>query len=239
MKKLEDDIPVGILCGGFGTRLSEMTDLIPKPMVEIGGHPIIWHIMKCYAAQGFNEFVLALGYKGETIKDYFMSYRYRARSLTVCLGSGTVDLHEGDSEGWTVHLLDTELQTQTGGRVKRLAGFMRGRTLMLTYGDAVCNVDIRDLLAFHRRNGKLATVTAVRPPARFGGLSMNGNLVTHFAEKPQIGEGWINGGFCLPARGSSPLTGMTDSGNAWTQCAMFTYWKASGGEVMRRGRFGE
>lgn len=195
MKKLENDIPVGILCGGFGTRLSEMTDLIPKPMVEVGGHPIIWHIMKTYAARGFNEFVLALGYRGETIKDYFVSYRYRARSLTVCLADGTVDMHEGDSEGWTVHLLDTGLQTQTGGRIKRLSEFLRDRSLMLTYGDAVCDLDIRDLLEFHRRKGKLATVTAVRPPARFGGMSIDGDSVTRFEEKPQIGEGWINGGF--------------------------------------------
>ena len=191
----ENAIPVGILCGGFGTRLSEVTELIPKPMVDIGGHPILWHIMKGYAAHGFNEFVLALGYRGDMIKDYFMSYRYRALSLTVCLANGAVDLHDGESEDWRVHLLDTGSHTQTGGRVKRTVQFIGNKTFILTYGDGVCNVDISRLVAFHRRHGKLATVTAVRPPSRFGGLFFSGDLVTRFEEKPQIGEGWINGGF--------------------------------------------
>ena len=196
MKDRHDDaIPVGILCGGFGTRLSEMTELIPKPMVEIGGYPILWHIMKIYAAHGFDEFVLMLGYKGGVIKDYFVNYRHRSCSLTVRLASGAVELHDGDMEGWTVHLLDTGLNTQSGGRVKRAAPFIGKRTFMLTYGDGVSDVDIRSLVAFHRNHGKLATVTAVRPPSRFGGLSFSGDLVTRFEEKPQIGEGWINGGF--------------------------------------------
>jgi glucose-1-phosphate cytidylyltransferase len=198
-----DAIPVAILCGGFGTRLSEMTELIPKPMVEIGGYPILWHIMKIYAAHGFAEFVLMLGYKGEVIKDYFVNYRHRSCSLTVCLASGAVKLHDGDSEGWTVHLLDTGLHTQTGGRVKRTAQFIGNKTFMLTYGDGLCNVDIGNLVAFHRNHGKLATVTAVRPPSRFGGLSFSGDLVTHFEEKPQIGEGWINGGFFVLEPGAA------------------------------------
>jgi len=188
-------VPVAILCGGFGTRLSEVTELMPKPMVEIGEHPMLWHIMKVYAAHGFDEFVLALGYKGEVIKDYFVNYRHRSHSLTVCLDSGELDMHAETAESWKVHLLDSGLHTQTGGRVKRAAQFIGDSTFMLTYGDGVSDVDIRDLLAFHRRHGRLATVTAVRPPSRFGGLAMDGELVSHFEEKPQIGEGWINGGF--------------------------------------------
>ena len=186
---------VVILAGGLGTRLAEETGVKPKPMVEIGGQPIIWHIMKGYATYGFNEFVIALGYKGDMIKDYFVKYRYSARSLTVHLTNGEIVVHDGDSEDWTVHLLDTGFQTQTGGRVKRAAQLIGRETFMLTYGDGVCNLDIRHLLEFHRRHGKLATVTAVRPPARFGGLVFDGDLVTRFEEKPRIGEGWINGGF--------------------------------------------
>jgi glucose-1-phosphate cytidylyltransferase len=186
---------VAILAGGLGTRLSEETSMKPKPMVEIGEQPILWHIMKYYAAYGFNEFVIALGYRGEVIKDYFLNYRYRSRSLTVCLSSGNISVHDGDGEDWTVHLLDTGLHTQTGGRVNRVAQFIGNETFMLTYGDGVANVDLNHLLAFHRSQGKLATVTAVRPPARFGGITFKGNLVANFVEKPQIGEGWINGGF--------------------------------------------
>ena len=186
---------VAILCGGFGTRLREETDVRPKPMVEIGGRPILWHIMRGYAARGFTEFVLALGYKSETIKRYFLDYYHLEGHLTVSLGSGKVEAHDGAREDWTVHLVDTGLATQTGGRVKRLAGWLRGGTFMLTYGDGVSDVNVADLLAFHRRHGKLATVTAVRPPARFGGLLFDGDLVSEFTEKPQVGEGWINGGF--------------------------------------------
>lgn len=186
---------VAILAGGLGTRLSEKTDNIPKPMVEIGGRPILWHIMKIYAAYGFNEFVVATGYKAEVIKDYFVNYRYRAASLTVNLGSNQMALHGGAQEDWTVHLLDTGLGTETGGRVKRAAQFIGNEPFMLTYGDGVASIDIKQLLQFHRSHGKLATVTAVRPPARYGGLVLDGKNVAHFQEKPQIGEGWINGGF--------------------------------------------
>jgi glucose-1-phosphate cytidylyltransferase len=186
---------VAILAGGLGTRLSEETAYKPKPMVEVGGRPLLWHIMKTYAAYGFTEFVIALGYKGEVIKDYFINYSMRARSLTVKLGSGEITFHNGDCEDWTVHLLDTGLNTGTGGRVKRLAQFIGKETFMLTYGDGVSNIDVCNLVQHHRQHGKLATVTAVRPPARFGSIVFDGDLVSHFAEKPQLGEGWINGGF--------------------------------------------
>jgi glucose-1-phosphate cytidylyltransferase len=164
-------------------------------MVEIGGQPVLWHIMKTYAAHGFNEFVIALGYKGNVIKDYFLNYRHRASNLTVQLRAGEIAVQDTDCEDWTVHLLDTGLDTQTGGRVKHAAEFIGNEPFMLTYGDGVANVDVKRLLAFHRQQGRLATVTAVRPPARFGGLSFNGDWVSEFVEKPQISEGWINGGF--------------------------------------------
>ena len=186
---------VGILAGGLGTRLSEETVVKPKPMVEIGGKPILWHIMRSYADYGFNEFVIALGYKGELIKDYFINYRRRTCSLTIKLSSGDLMVHNGHSEDWTVHLIDTGAKTQTGGRVKRIAQYIGKEPFMLTYGDGVCNVDMQKLLEFHKSQGKIATVTAVRPPARFGGLTFSGEAVATFAEKPQTGEGWINGGF--------------------------------------------
>ncbi len=186
---------VVILCGGLGTRLREETELRPKPMVEIGGQPILWHIMQGHASYGFKEFILALGYKGEVIKQYFLDYYHLHSNLTVSLAAGAVTAHDGKREDWLVHLIDTGLQTQTGGRVKQLAPWIGGETFMLTYGDGVCDADIRDLLRFHQTHGRLATVTAVRPPSRFGGLSFDGDLVTEFSEKPQIGEGWINGGF--------------------------------------------
>ncbi len=186
---------VVILAGGFGTRLSEETEIRPKPMVEIGRQPILWHIMKNYAAYGYKEFIIALGYKAEIIKDYFLKYYYLRNIFSIRLSNGNVDVHEGEREDWLVHLIDTGFETQTGGRIKRLASWIGNETFMMTYGDGVANINIQDLVAFHRRHGKLATVTAVRPPARFGGLSFEGNLVAKFVEKPQIGEGWINGGF--------------------------------------------
>jgi glucose-1-phosphate cytidylyltransferase len=190
-------VKVVILAGGLGTRLAEKTVDIPKPMVEIGGRPIIWHIMKSYAAHGFKEFVIALGYRGEVIKDYFVNYRYRACSLKVDMASGNVTVCDGGTEDWTVHLLDTGLNTQTGGRVKRAAQYLGREPFMLTYGDGVSDLDIHRLIEFHRAHGKLATVTAVRPPARFGHMTVDRQRVTHFEEKPQIGEGWINGGFFI------------------------------------------
>jgi glucose-1-phosphate cytidylyltransferase len=186
---------VGILAGGFGTRLAEETTVKPKPMVEIGGRPILWHIMQIFASYGFKEFVIALGYKGEIIKDYFINYHYRARSCTVSLSTGEITIHDGTSLDWTVHLLDTGISTQTGGRIKRITEFIGNETFMLTYGDGVASINISQLLNFHRSCNKLATVTAVRPPARFGNILVEDNLAVHFEEKTQLGEGWINGGF--------------------------------------------
>lgn len=187
---------VAILAGGLGTRLSEETTVKPKPMVEIGGKPILWHIMNIYAAYGYKEFVVALGYKGETIKDYFINYHNRSRSLTVELKTGHVTTHNADGDDWVIHLLDTGTETMTGGRVKRAAEFIGNEPFMLTYGDGVSNVNISDLLQFHQKQGKLTTLTAVRPPARFGQMVIDDNgRVIQFQEKPQIGEGWINGGF--------------------------------------------
>ena len=184
-----------VLAGGLGTRLQEETTVKPKPMVEIGDRPILWHIMNIYAAFGHKEFLVALGYKGEVIKNYFLNYYYSRNSCSIHLGSGQVDVHDGDREDWTVHLIDTGARTDTGGRVKRLAKWIGNETFMMTYGDGVANVNISELIAFHRKHRKLATVTAVRPPARFGGIIFNGDQVIRFVEKPQIGEGWINGGF--------------------------------------------
>jgi len=186
---------VAILAGGLGTRLSEETTIKPKPMVEIGGKPMLWHIMNIYAAFGYKEFVVALGYKGEMIKDYFLNYHYLARDFSVRLDTGDVTMHDGSSEDWTVHLLDTGAETQTGGRVKRVAQFIGKEPFMLTYGDGVANINIPALLAFHAAQGKLVTVTAVRPAARFGQMMIEDKRVVEFKEKPQIGEGWINGGF--------------------------------------------
>jgi len=184
-----------ILAGGLGTRLREETVVKPKPMVEVGGYPIIWHIMNIYASQGFNEFIVALGYRAEIIKDFFINYRYHRQNLTVELGKGNVKVYDGAIEDWTVHLVDTGDTTQTGGRIKRLASQIGNERFMLTYGDGVSNIDIKKLLDFHEKNGKLATLTAVRPPARFGGLNFEDNLVDRFSEKSQTGAGWINGGF--------------------------------------------
>jgi glucose-1-phosphate cytidylyltransferase len=188
-------LKVVILCGGVGTRLREETEFRPKPLVEVGDRPILWHIMKLYASYGFKEFIIALGYKGETIKEYFLNYRSHASDLTIQLNSGEVSVRGNHSEDWTVHLLDTGLHTQTGGRVKRVADLIGKETFMLTYGDGLANINLSELLAFHRQHKALATVTAVRPPSRFGGFSFQGDFVGHFEEKSQIGEGWINGGF--------------------------------------------
>ena len=188
---------VVILAGGLGTRLSEETALKPKPMVEIGGIPILWHIMEHYAQQGFQEFCIALGYKGEVIKRYFQDYCLLDGDVTVHLGERRVEIRSPLERDWIVHLIPTGAQTPTGSRVKRLESWLGNEPFMLTYGDGVSNVDLGALLRFHRAQGRLATVTAVRPPARFGGLVLDGDRVTQFREKPQIGEGWINGGFMV------------------------------------------
>ncbi len=186
-----------ILAGGLGTRLQEETVTKPKTMVEIGNKPILWHIISGYASCGFREFVIALGYKGEYIKNYFVNYYTMSHDLTVRLHGGQVDvLDQGKTpEDWTVHLIDTGALTQTGGRLKRLQSIIGNETFMMTYSDGVSNIDINALLAFHRSHGRLATMTIVHPAARFGAVELQDNAVTHFREKPRSGEGWINGGF--------------------------------------------
>jgi glucose-1-phosphate cytidylyltransferase len=186
---------VAILAGGLGSRLQEETTVRPKPMVEIGGKPILWHILNLYAAHGHKEFSIALGYKGEQIKDWFRNFHARNNDLTVDLAKGEIRVHGGRSPDWTVHLVDTGADTQTGGRIKRLAPHLGTGTFMLTYGDGVADVDVKALVAFHKSHGKLATVTAVRPPSRFGSFVLDGARIAEFVEKPQSGEGWINGGF--------------------------------------------
>lgn len=188
---------VVILAGGLGTRLAEETEIKPKPMVEIGGKPILWHIMKGYAHDGFTQFLIALGYKGEVIKHYFLDYHTMSSDMIIDLADDRVRKHKSGCEKWSVHLINTGLDTLTGGRVKRLESWLEGKTFMVTYGDGVADIDIRALLKFHRAHGCIGTVTAVRPPSRFGGLVLDGDRVTEFTEKSQIGEGWINGGFMV------------------------------------------
>ncbi|MEO8391906.1 MAG: glucose-1-phosphate cytidylyltransferase [Chloroflexota bacterium] len=188
---------VVILAGGLGTRLAEETSVRPKPMVEIGGKPILWHIMMQYAHYGFNNFVVALGYKGEVIKHYMTDYCSLQSDLTVNLGTGEVTRDTNAQLDWMVELVDTGFATETGGRLKKLRDRLGDATFLMTYGDGVSNVNISDLLAFHRAHGKLATLTAVRPPARFGHLEFSGSQVTRFSEKSQTDVGWINGGFLV------------------------------------------
>jgi glucose-1-phosphate cytidylyltransferase len=189
-------VKVAILAGGLGTRLREETEYRPKPMVEIGGRPILWHIMKIYAAYGFTDFVICLGYKGDSIREYFLSYETRNRDFTVTLGHGSIQTHDCHSEdGWRVTLAETGEKTMTAGRIKRIGRYLRNEPFMVTYGDGVANVDLGHLVSLHRRHGKLATVTAVRPSSRYGELSVEDGMVRLFREKPQVHDGWINGGF--------------------------------------------
>jgi glucose-1-phosphate cytidylyltransferase len=181
----------------MGTRLVEETEVRPKPMVEIGGYPVLWHILNGYASAGLRHFVIALGYRGEMIKSFFVDYRSAATDITVWTSTGEVELRGAPPADWEVDLVDTGLATQTGGRVLRLRDWLPDDQFCLTYGDGVSDVDLCALIAFHRKHGKLATITAVRPPARFGGLVLDHSQVTNFSEKPQIGEGWINGGFMV------------------------------------------
>ncbi|MCW7493175.1 glucose-1-phosphate cytidylyltransferase [Leptospira sp. 2 VSF19] len=185
-----------ILAGGFGTRLAEYTDVIPKPMVTIGNKPMLWHIMKSYSFHGYKDFVLALGYKAELVKDYFLNYYKLSSDFTVNLKNGEIDfLNISEALDWKVTLVDTGLKTLTGGRVKRLKEYIGNQTFMLTYGDGLSNVNIAELVKFHKSHGKMVTVTAVHPSARFGELEIHDSLVKSFQEKPQTNQGWINGGY--------------------------------------------
>ncbi len=186
---------VVILGGGRGTRLAEETSTRPKPMVEIGGRPILWHIMNVYASYGFKDFLVACGYKGEMIKEYFHNFFVHNSDYIIDLTDGSFRVDNAGSLDWRVGVIDTGLNTQTGGRILRLKRWINQEAFMVTYGDGLADVDIRALVSFHKAHGKVATVTAVRPPARFGGLTLDGDTVREFSEKPQVGEGWINGGF--------------------------------------------
>lgn len=193
---MEKNIPVVILCGGQGTRLQEETASKPKPLVEIGGRPVLWHIMQHYARYGFQEFYLALGYKGEMIKKYFLDFYALNQNFSVSLENGQVrTIQENGVESWQVHLIDTGQSTMTGGRLKKLAPLIGERTFLMTYGDGVSNVNLEKLLTFHREQQALVTLTAVRPPARFGAIEFDGHRIRHFKEKSTVHEGWINGGF--------------------------------------------
>jgi len=186
---------VVILAGGFGTRLSEYTESIPKPMVTVGGKPILWHIMNTYAKFGHKDFYVALGYKAEAIKEYFLNYRALNSNFSVDLSNGDIIAHQQDAVDWKVALVDTGLNSMTGGRVKRMKDFIANETFLLTYGDGVADIDLDALIKFHKSHGKMVTVSAVHPAARFGELDINNNVVISFKEKPQVTQGWINGGY--------------------------------------------
>lgn len=191
---------VAILAGGFGTRLSEETDIKPKPMVEIGGKPILWHIMKHYSSYGHNDFVILLGYKGYYIKEYFANYFLHQCDVTFDIKNNKMEIHNNSNEPWKVTLIDTGLETMTGGRVKRAQKFLGEDTFLLTYGDGLSDINIDELVSFHKKNGKVMTLTSVQPEGRFGALEMNGDQIYKFAEKPKGDGSWINGGFfvCEP-----------------------------------------
>ncbi len=204
---------VVILAGGFGTRLSEVTHEIPKPMVYVGHRPMLWHIMNIYAHYGHEEFYLALGYKSEVVKEFFMNFYQISNDIVVDLSTGKLEAHGNNSENWKVHMIETGLHTNTGGRVKRLENQIGKETFMLTYGDGVADININRLVDFHAeqvKRGKLVTISAVRPPSRFGGLVIEGNDVVDFTEKPQIGEGWINGGYMVCESGLLDYIGGDD-----------------------------
>ena len=185
-----------ILAGGLGTRFSEETALRPKPMIEVGGKPILWHIMKIYAAYNITEFIIALGYKAEIIKEYFLNFYAFNNDISIDLANGKTTIHDGKQPNWKIHLVDTGMHTQTGGRLKRLKKWLGDdETFLFTYGDGVADLDIESMIKFHRSHGKLATVTTVRTPARFGRIGFEGDRICNFHEKPESGEGWINGGF--------------------------------------------
>ena len=192
---IQENIKLIILAGGKGTRLSEETYLKPKPMVKIGNYPILWHIMKSFSSYGINEFITTLGYKSEVIKNYFTNYKNFSGDLSIDLNTGKVSYHNENCENWKIHLLDTGKKTQTGGRIKQAMHFSNGKRIMATYGDALANVNIKKLLEFHKSHGKMVTLTAVRPPSRFGDVNIIDGKVVNFKEKSQTGKGWINGGY--------------------------------------------
>jgi glucose-1-phosphate cytidylyltransferase len=186
-----------ILAGGLGTRLSEETDLLPKPMLEIGGKPILWHIMKTYSHYGYNEFVILLGYKGHAIKDFFANYFLYQNDVTIDLKNNDIEIHNNHREPWKVTLIDTGLNSMTGGRIKRAKEYIGDQTFMLTYGDGVSDVNITELIKFHKAHNKQATMTAIQPSGRFGALDINTGLVDKFVEKPAGDGNWVNGGFMV------------------------------------------
>ena len=190
-----------ILAGGFGTRLQEETEIRPKPMVQIGERPILWHILKLYGHFGLRHFVVALGYKGEQIKSFFLDYSHLSRDISVSTRTGAAAPLSRDGDDWTVDLVDTGFATNTGGRLARLARLLPDESFCLTYGDCLTNADIRKTIEFHESHDKLVTLTAVRPPSRFGWIELEGDRVTEFVEKPDFGEGWVNGGFMVFRRG--------------------------------------
>jgi len=188
---------VVILAGGFGTRLAEQTEVKPKPMVEIGGHPILWHIMQIYAAYGYKDFIIALGYKGQVIKEYFFNHHVLNSNFTIDLSNGKLDFYDGNSYDWKVTLVDTGANTMTGGRVKRLTSYLGNEPFILTYGDGIANINIQKLVDFHQSHQKLVTITAVHPKAHYGELETENNRILKFKEKPQFKQSWINGGFMV------------------------------------------
>lgn len=184
-----------ILAGGLGTRISEESAVRPKPMIEIGGKPILWHIMKSYASHGIHDFIICCGYKGYVIKEYFANYFLHMSDITIDMSNNSIQVHEKKAEPWKITMVDTGSETQTGGRLKRIAGYIGDQDFCMTYGDGVGSIDIKSLVAFHKEHGKLATMTAVQPPGRFGALELSGSSIKSFLEKPQGDGGWINGGF--------------------------------------------
>ena len=217
-----------ILAGGLGTRISEETDFLPKPMVAIGGKPIIWHIMKNYAHHGVTDFVICLGYKGYLIKEYFINYFSHMSDVTVNLKTGRIDVHQNQSEDWSVTLVDTGLETMTGGRLKRVKSYLGDEPFCFTYGDGVSDVDIRKLIQFHKKHGKKATVTAITPPGRFGVLESKGDRVMGFAEKVDNADARINGGFFV--LNPSVIDLITDDQTIWEKQPMETLAKS--GQMM-------
>lgn len=216
---------VVILAGGLGTRISEESHLRPKPMIEIGGRPILWHIMKIYSSYGLNDFIICCGYKGYVIKEYFVNYFFHNSDITINLKNNKVEVHENGSEPWSVTVVDTGENTMTGGRVKRIQKYLKPQeSFCLTYGDGVADVNIQELLSFHQKHGKMATVTATRPPGRFGQLHIENEKVTHFEEKPLGEGGFINGGFFV--LNSDVLNFIPDDSAVWEKGPLESITKA-------------